>query len=256
MKKMKYLLPIIAILVVMLMAGYTYSWFVTGADAKMNVIELRSSGAVSMTFNIDGENQSAPIYDSQVKAFNGQKAVDSNNNWIPSNSPNEDRVYVASYPLAFFVRDRESLDVTANVEINFENIRILKYKGDELIINERLHNDLAEKPEDRFTWEIIWDDDNDGADSVFGPYGKVEGNDFYVENGAETEYFTVPYSTTVNCTFNIIYIGQSIYWGENYRSAPTTTVYDACRYSADNYKGCRFELIVTLKVIEGIETGT
>ncbi|HKL94783.1 MAG TPA: hypothetical protein VJZ69_05825 [Clostridia bacterium] len=249
MKKMKYLLPIIAIIAVMLMAGYTYSWFVTGADARMNVIEIGASASVSMTFNIDGENQTAPLSGQQVKAFNGQKAVDESSHWIARNGTHEDKVYIASYPLSFFIRNTENLQIqNANVHFDIENVKVQKFQGEELVINERLHDSELVSPEERFTWEIIWDDDNDGTSSAFGPYGKVDSSDFYINSGDPTTALSIPYLQTINCTFNIIYVGQELYWSENYRTTPTSTLYDACHYSAESYKGCRFELVVTLGV--------
>ncbi|MDD3040801.1 hypothetical protein [Bacteroides sp.] len=106
-----------------------------------------------------------------------------------------------------------------------------------------MNSETTVLPEDRFTWEIVWDD------NVFGPYGEAT-NNFYIQSGDPTVYMQLPYRQTINCTFNIVYFGQENYWEENYRTTPTLTEYEPCHYSSDTYKGCEFEFIVKLEVME------
>lgn len=82
---------------------------------------------------------------------------------------------------------------------------------------------------------------------MYGPYGKIT-QPFNIGN-TQLQSIELPYRTDIECTFNIIYMGQETYWDENYRATPTTTEYDPCHYSDDMYKGCQFEFIVTCEVL-------
>jgi hypothetical protein len=239
---LKYLLPIIAIVAVFFMAGYTYSWFIGAGGDLQSVIELRAAAKVNLTFTVDGEDQQAPVgAGSQVRRFNGQRAVDYDNLWI-SDDEDDDFVYIASYPMIFFIVDPGNLGIEfANLEITISNVRVKKYVGEELVINEHYDNDTLIKPEELFTWEIIWNE------TIIGPYG-IADEDFYIEPGDPTVPSQLPYRTNINCLFNLIYIGQETYWAERYRTEPTETEYQPLPFSDNYYKGCRFEFSIACSV--------
>lgn len=122
-KYVKMLLPVMLIIVVLLLAGYTYSWFVASSEAPVEAIVLRSASAISMAFTVDGENQTGPVEGETVRRFNGQKGVDEDNLWIDDNEV-DDRVYIASYPLTFFIQDTKNLGLTnAQLVISFFKLR-------------------------------------------------------------------------------------------------------------------------------------
>jgi len=263
-RKLLYIIPILMIIAILLMAGYSFAWFASNPITGISPIVINTQEVVNLSFSIDGGGGgtiTAPPY-------NGQTAIrpeDLTGRMI-LNPLDADFAYMASFDVL--------LQITKRMRVIIE-INSVEIKRDETVLNSLKGNEAVDDIDYSFTFFLT-----DGI-YVHTPYGTFEkANLPYNHETGEGDFLGImpkqdgrlPEKTScelglgrddltapVNYVFTIVYAPEKLFWlmffdgDDRYGSQTVGSVYTqeewAKRINYTNilYAGTKFQFGLTLE---------